>query len=468
MTKQNPNPHTRRSTCRICGSNQLEVFLELGPMPLANAFLRDASEIPGEGAYPLDVAFCRGCSAIQTPDVIDAEVLFANYIYVSGTSDTIAAHYVEYSATLVGALGMGADDLAIDIASNDGSLLRAFQRHGVRTLGVEPAANIAETARAAGVETVCEFFDSKVAAQIRESHGPARVVTANNVFAHVDHTVDFLRGCRDLLADDGRVVIEVPYLGELLERVEYDTIYHEHLCYFSISVMVRLCEAVGLSVVSVDHVPVHGGSLRVQAGRPEHYGAHAQSVRDQMADEHARGFDDFARYQRLAEQVAQNRREVVALLTRLRSEGKTVAGYGAPAKGNTLLNYCGVGTDLLAYTVDKNPMKIGMLTPGMHIPVLDPAALLERQPDYVLILAWNFADEIMRQQGEYAERGGRFITPVPDSRSSSERATDAPGRTKHEDRDPGRRPRHAARRRDRHPAQADGRDRHRPDPAGTS
>jgi hypothetical protein len=407
------NAHHKRTTCRICGGSELATFLELGPMPLANSFLRDAAQISAESAYPLDVCFCRSCSAIQTPDVIDAEVLFRDYIYVSGTSDTIASHYVEYSKSVVDALKMGKDDLVVEIASNDGSLLRAFQQHGVRTVGVEPAENIAETARAAGVDTVCEFFDSEVAGRVRSQYGPARAVVANNVFAHVDHTVDFLRGCKDLLAEDGRVVIEVPYLGELLERVEYDTIYHEHLCYFSISVMTRLCEEVGLSAVQVDHVAVHGGSLRFQAGRPEHYGGHAESVLAMMNDEREKGFDDFATYEALARRVDQNRQDVRALLERLRDEGKTVAGYGAPAKGNTLLNWCGVGTDLLAYTVDKNPMKVGMLTPGMHIPVLEAGILLERQPDYVLILAWNFAEEIMRQQAEYRARGGRFITPVP-------------------------------------------------------
>ncbi|MEE3331883.1 MAG: class I SAM-dependent methyltransferase [Myxococcota bacterium] len=413
MTEASSKAHTRRSTCRICGGTELEVFLELGPMPLANSFLRDTSEVSSEGAYPLDVVFCGACSAIQTPDVIDAELLFANYIYVSGTSDTIASHYAEYSQSVVSALDIGRNDLVVEIASNDGSLLRAFQEHEVRTLGVEPAANIAQIAREAGVETVCEFFDSKIAADVLERYGPARAVVANNVFAHVDHTVDFLRGCKDLLAEDGRVVIEVPYLGELLNRVEYDTIYHEHLCYFSISVMARLCEEVGLSVIQVDHVAVHGGSLRVQAGCVEHYGQHAQSVRDQIGEEQAQGFNDVVRYKQFAEQVAENRREVRELLMRLRDEGKTVAGYGAPAKGNTLLNWCGVGTDLLSYTVDKNPMKVGMLTPGTHIPVLDAAVLLERQPDYVLILAWNFAEEIMRQQSEYAALGGRFIIPVP-------------------------------------------------------
>jgi len=382
-------------------------------MPLANAFLRDASEIPGERAYPLDVAFCEECSAVQTPDVIDPGVLFADYIYVSGTSDTIAAHHLEYAASICTALDLGADDLVVEVASNDGSLLRAFQAHSVRTLGVEPARNLAELARDAGVETVCEFFDSKVAAAVRERHGPARAVVANNVFAHVDHSVDFLRGCRDLLDADGRIVIEVPYLGELLERVEYDTIYHEHLCYFSISVMVRLCEEVALSVRQVDFVSVHGGSLRVQAEHARRHADHARSVLDMMADERRRGFASIDRYTQFAAQVERNRRELRALLGRLHAEGRTVAGYGAPAKGNTLLNYCGIGTDWLPYTVDKNPLKVGMLTPGMHIPVLEPDQLIERRPDYVLILAWNFADEITRQQSQYRDRGGRFILPVP-------------------------------------------------------
>lgn len=382
-------------------------------MPLANSFLRSEREFATEQRFPLDVVFCRSCTMLQTPDVIDPEVLFRDYIYVSGTSDTIAQHWVDYSRSVVELLGMESDDLVVEVASNDGTLLRAFQRHGVRTLGVEPATNIAEKANAAGVETVNEFFGSDVARRLRRERGPARAVVANNVFAHVDHTLDFLSGCAALVAADGLVVFEVPYVGALLDRVEYDTIYHEHLCYFSIATLVRACEAAGLSMVRVDAVPVHGGSLRMHAGHPSRWGGHGESVLAAIEGERRRGLADLETYRGFEAAVKRNREELRALLRRLRDEGRTVAGYGAPAKGNTLLNYCGIDAQLLAFTVDKNPMKVGLYTPGMHVPVLPVEALLERQPDYVLILAWNFADEILRQQAAYRSRGGRFITPVP-------------------------------------------------------
>jgi hypothetical protein len=406
--------HHKRTSCRACGGDSLRLFLSLGPTPLANSFLKSPDDFENETAYPLDVYFCQTCSLVQLLDVIDPEVLFRHYIYVTGTSDTIAAHNIKYAKTVVDYLQLSADDLVIEVASNDGSLLRCFKEHGVGTLGIEPATNIAEMAVQNGIETVNEFFNFATAAQVRQSHGAAKAVIGNNVLAHVDETQDFLRGCKTLLADDGLVIVEVPYLKELLDRLEYDTVYHEHLCYFSVSTLLRLCDEVGLSMVRIDHVPVHGGSLRMYAGRKEYYQAHAPDVLNLAASERQAGMTDFACYQQFAEKVEQNRRGILERIKTLQAEGKTVVGYGAPAKGNTLLNYCAINTDLLPYTVDKNPMKVGLYTPGMHIPVLPVSTLLERQPDYVLILAWNFASEIMQQQEAYRNNGGRFIIPIPE------------------------------------------------------
>lgn len=408
--------HHLRTSCRACGGMELTRVLTLGPQPLANSFLKAATEFETEPSFPLDVYYCSGCSLVQLLDVIDPQVLFRNYIYVTGTSTTIAEHNVRYARTVVELLQMGSRDLVVEIASNDGSLLKCFQPHGVRTLGVEPATNIAQVARASGVETVNEFFDRSTALAVRAAHGPARAIIANNVLAHVDDTQDFLEGCRDLLTEDGLLVVEVPYVGDLLERFEYDTVYHEHLCYFSITALMHLCAAVGLSLVRVDHVPVHGGSLRMYAGRTEHYGDHAAVVQDLARGEAQEGITEIRRYIDLARDVQENRRALRALLLDLKAQGKRIAGYGAPAKGNTLLNYCGIGTDLLDFTVDRNPLKVGSFTPGMHIPVRPVEALLEQQPDCVLILAWNFAEEIQQQQAEYRRRGGRFILPIPTPR----------------------------------------------------
>jgi len=405
--------HHVRTACRACGAQRLVRFLALGDQPLANANLRSLDEAADEAFYPLDVYFCDACSLVQLADVIDPEILFRHYLYVTGTSETIAAHNRGYARTVADLLGLGADDLVVEVASNDGSLLACFRDLGVRVLGVEPATNIAAIARARGVETVGDFFDGPTGARLRGERGAARAVIGNNVLAHVDDTQDFLRGAKALLAPDGLVITEVPYAREMLERLEYDTVYHEHLCYFSVTSLIRLCEAVGLSVVRVDRVPVHGGSLRLYAGLPAHYGPTAAEVRRLADTEHEIGLTSLARWQRFARDVEAQREALLALLRRLKGEGRSLAGYGAPAKGNTLLNYCGIGTDLLPYTVDRSPLKVGTLTPGMHLPVLPVETLGERRPDYVLILAWNFADEIMRQQAEYAAGGGKFIVPIP-------------------------------------------------------
>lgn len=406
-----PGPvHHVRTTCRACGEDRLRRFLSLGPQPLANAFPRDTTEFAAEQFFPLDVYFCENCSLVQLADVIDPTVLFSDYIYVTGTSATIAEHNVRYAKAVADRLALRPNDLVVEVASNDGSLLGCFKSYGVRVLGIEPARNIAAMAIERGVPTDNRFFNHAVATELRTKHGAARAVIGNNVLAHVDDSRDFLRGFAALLADDGLGVVEIPYALEMLERLEYDTIYHEHLCYFTVTSLARLAEAAGLSIAHVDRVPVHGGSLRVYLKKG---GDHDEQPRAMMQGEEQRGLADFATWHGWASLVARNRHELRLLLEDLRASRKSVAGYGAPAKGNTLLNYCGIDETLLPYTVDKNPLKVGRLTPGMHIPVRPVDTLLRERPDYVLILAWNFADEIMAQQRAYREQGGRFIVPVP-------------------------------------------------------
>ncbi len=405
--------HRQATACRLCGSRRMSVVLQLGPTPLANAFPRHPDEFVDEQTYPLDLAFCPDCSLVQIVDEIDPEVLFRDYIYVTGTSKTIAEHNRSYAEAVQAHLRLAPDDLVVEIASNDGSLLTCFRDLDVRVLGVEPARNIADVARKAGIETVAEFFSSDFAAQLRSAKGPARAVIGNNVLAHVPDPADVLRGAATMLAEDGAVFIEVPYVAEFVERLEYDTVYHEHLCYFSVTALLRLCEQADLSILSVDRFPVHGGTIRMRAGLRATHPDHSEAVLAMAAAEEAQGLTTAARYREFAHEVEHNRHALVALLESLRDQGHRVAGYGAPAKGNTLLNYCGIGPELLPFTVDQNPWKVGRYTPGMHIPVKHVEALHEFAPDFVLILAWNFADEIMQQLQAFRTRGGRFILPIP-------------------------------------------------------
>jgi SAM-dependent methyltransferase len=407
------NVHHRRETCRGCGSRALDVFLELGPQPLANALPASPADFEAEGFYPLDVAFCRDCTLVQLVDVIDPEVLFGHYLYVTGTSTSMVDHWRGYAAAVVSGLRLGKDDLVVEVASNDGSLLAQFAPHGVRTLGIEPARNIAAMARERGIDTINRFFSAAVAAEVRAERGGAAVAIANNVLAHVDEPVDFLRGMRELVEPAGTVVVEAPYAIELVKKIEYDTIYHEHLSYFSVTALLGIYERAGLAITHVDRVPVHGGSLRIWA-RPRATGAVPDaSVLELAAAERAEGYGDAALYRRFAAAVQENRAQLNALVDGLLARGETVAAYGCPAKGNTLLNYCRLGTDRIAFTVDKSPLKVGRFTPGMHLPVLPVDELRRRRPDHTLILPWNLAAEIHAQEAAYREAGGRFLVPIP-------------------------------------------------------
>ncbi len=404
---------TRRSECRACRGKRLKLFLNLGTVPLANSFLAAEQLAQPELRFPLEVYFCEDCCLVQLVHVVNPEVLFSHYIYRTGTNQTIAEHNRRLAETVVNERKLGPKELVVEVASNDGSLLSCFRERGVRTLGVEPAKNIAQIARDAGIETLNEFFDAASAAKILAGHGQASAVIANNVLAHVDATVEFLSHCKKILRPDGRVIIEVPYLGEMLERLEYDTVYHEHLCYFSVTALMRLFAEAGLLLDRMDHVPIHGGSLRLWGKYSDNSG-HGASVLEMAEKEKKAGLASFSRYAEFARHVQKNREELRALLSRLKKEGKSVAGYGAPAKGNTLLCYCGIGTDLIPYTVDLSPLKVGLYTPGSHIPVAPVQRIFDEQPDYVVILAWNFAPEIMKFLQPLKEKGTRFILPIPE------------------------------------------------------
>jgi SAM-dependent methyltransferase len=386
--------------------------LSLGSTPLANSLLTEAQLDEPEPTYPLDLVLCRTCALVQITETVPRDVLFRDYLYFSSFSDTMLRHAEALATRIVAERGLDEANLVAEAASNDGYLLAFYRDLGVGVLGIEPARNIAKVAEERGIPTIAEFFDAALARRMVDDEQRPDVFHAHNVLAHVADLNGFVEGISIVLADDGEAVIEAPYVKDMIDKCEFDTIYHEHLCYFSLTALEALFHRHGLAVADVERIPVHGGSLRVFARRPGTWSP-SQAVLDLLAEEGAWGVAEPAAYDAFALRVTELGTELVALLAGLKRDGAHIAAYGAAAKGSTLLNVFGIGAETVDFVVDRSTVKVGLYTPGVHLRIDPPERLLEDMPDYLLLLAWNLADEIMAQQDEYRQRGGRFIVPVP-------------------------------------------------------
>ena len=403
----------RRSNCRLCAGSDLQEVLSLEPTPPANAFVPKELVGTDQVVFPLDVFFCKSCGHVQLLDVVDSHLLFENYVYVSGTSPVFVKHFEDYANDVLNNYPPPKDALVVDIGSNDGTLLSFFKQAGQTVLGIDPAKDISHEATKRGIETWCDFFTPDLSAKIKAACGSAHVITANNVFAHADDLVGIVHGIRDLLAPEGVFVFEVSYLVDVFEKTLFDTIYHEHVAYHSVKPLQQFFAGNGMELISVERINTHGGSLRSVAQLKSGPHAKQPSVDKQIALEASLGLDQAKTFQAFGRHIDEIKTELTGLLKSLKSEGKTIAGFGAPAKATTLMYHFGIGPDIIDFIVDDSPLKQNLYAPGLHIPVLPSHAIYDQKPDAVVILAWNFAEPIMKNHAKYLEQGGKFIVPLP-------------------------------------------------------
>ena len=407
---------TTHGRCRLCDKSLSTSFMDLGMSPLCESFLTAEQTDAMEPFYPLHALVCDDCLLVQLKEYVQPEHIFTEYAYFSSYSTSWVEHARRYCEMIKARLALGAGSRVYEIASNDGYLLQHFVARGVPVLGVEPSANVAAAATAKGIPTVVQFFGANTAATLAHEFGKPDLLLGNNVLAHVPELNDFVAGMKLLLAEGGVITMEFPHLLELLQHNQFDTIYHEHFSYFSFLTVSAVFARHGVRLFDVEEIPTHGGSLRVYARHQRDLTKPvAPSVKELLVKEDAFGLTDAGRYRRFASQVEETKRGLLELLIRLKGEGATIAGYGAPGKGNTLLNYCGIRSDFLDFTVDRNTYKQGKFLPGTHIPIFEPSKIDEERPDYVFILPWNFKDEIMTQLAHIRSWGGKFIVPIPEA-----------------------------------------------------
>ena len=408
-TEVNLNNYKLEEKCRICSSKNLKIILDLGEQPPSNSFL-DIDELNSpESKFPLRLFWCKDCYLVQLLDIVDKEYLFKNYFYMTSASKPIVDHFKKYAQDVYQEFLQEDDSFVVEIGSNDGSLLKEFKKLGTSILGIEPATNLSELANQSNVTTKNTFFSSEVSKEIIKSRNVS-VVIANNVIAHIENLQDLMNGIKILIGNNGVFIFEVPYLVDLIENLEFDTIYHEHLSYFSILPLLKLVKQFGLEIFDIKKQLVHGGTLRIFVSQKDNYPIN-NSVKVFLNEEHKLGLDKIEFYHKFSTNVEELKKNLLKLLTQLKKENKSLLGYGAPAKGNVLLNYCGINTNFLDCIIDTTPLKQGKYTPGMHIPIIPPKNL--KNTDVALLLAWNYESEILLKEKIFRENGGKFLIPLP-------------------------------------------------------
>ncbi len=401
--------------CRFCGSTLKHTFVDLGMSPLCESYVNPEQLNQMEPFYPLHVYVCSNCFLVQLQEYVSPQEIFSHYAYFSSYSDTWLQHAKNYTEKVIDRFGLHSSSQVVEIASNDGYLLQYFASKGIPVLGIEPAANVAEVAIKKDIPTVVKFFGRNTAGELAAAGKQANLLVGNNVLAHVPDINDFVAGCQILLHPEGVITMEFPHLMRLMEGNQFDTIYHEHFSYLSLLAVEKIFTAHGLTIFDVEELSTHGGSLRIYASHAEDISKPiSQQVKELRIREEAAGFSNLKHYFSFGEKVKETKFNLLEFLISAKREGKSIAGYGAPGKGNTLLNYCGIREDFIDYTVDRNPFKQGKFLPGTHIPIFHPNKIQETKPDYLLILPWNLKNEVMLQMSYVRDWGGKFVVPIPE------------------------------------------------------